>query len=301
MQKFQHMEEKRIEFLHHSLCIYVNILSTASTQNKEVKYTSSLVEKGVYQLVRTSPLNGSGDHWMDAISRPISSSLLMRKAQVQWYQVRPGLDWAHIRARARLIYNWIEPPVYVNYFDDPAKTLPKFQIAQFPAAVAGGSIMNEFAQAAALKRTTSFKEKLPANIASKLLSDERKSQFFSSTRSLGVFKKPAPAKPTTTTSEPPDEPIDPRAQVVLAIGNNTFAVNQEDPPEKKDKQQQRKSNSLRRAVQEEEEDFRQSIRVLLQELGVQPDPETKCLAKKKKPKQLPPQNDQGPPVIAWGM
>ena len=30
------MEEKRIEFLHHSLCIYVNILSSASNQDQEV-------------------------------------------------------------------------------------------------------------------------------------------------------------------------------------------------------------------------------------------------------------------------
>jgi hypothetical protein len=35
-QKFQEMEEKRIEFLHHSLCVYVNILQTVTDQEREV-------------------------------------------------------------------------------------------------------------------------------------------------------------------------------------------------------------------------------------------------------------------------
>lgn len=36
LQKFQEMEEKRIEFIHHSFSIYVNILSTSTNQNQEV-------------------------------------------------------------------------------------------------------------------------------------------------------------------------------------------------------------------------------------------------------------------------
>lgn len=39
IKRFQEMEEKRIEFLHHSLCVYVNILSTASGQDQEVSDT----------------------------------------------------------------------------------------------------------------------------------------------------------------------------------------------------------------------------------------------------------------------
>lgn len=40
-QKFQEMEEKRIEFLHHSLCVYVNILQTVTDQEREVNHDMS--------------------------------------------------------------------------------------------------------------------------------------------------------------------------------------------------------------------------------------------------------------------
>lgn len=183
---------------------------------------------------------------------------------------------------------WIEPPVYVNYFDDPAKTLPRYQVAQFPTG------HDEILSTAPLPQT-------PATISSKTTTarrtasyceprrrssqhqqrqqqhpkelpkavEERKVHLYASGSCRGEYKKPAPASRSQDVDNVDDECIDPRAQVVMAIGNNRFEVDHQQPPVS---QQQRPKPRRRRTMRtslDMEEAFNDSIRGLLQELGVQ--------------------------------
>ena len=75
------MEEKRIEFLHHSLCIYVNILSSASSQDQEVsppktsrnvQYEVMLYNKNINIYTARfffifSLMNDFGKHWINVM------------------------------------------------------------------------------------------------------------------------------------------------------------------------------------------------------------------------------------------
>jgi hypothetical protein len=49
------MEEKRVEFLHHSLCVYVNILQTVTDQEREVIHSQSS-SKGVTKMLIELPV-----------------------------------------------------------------------------------------------------------------------------------------------------------------------------------------------------------------------------------------------------
>ncbi|CAO3630982.1 unnamed protein product [Cunninghamella echinulata] len=89
-EKFQEMEEKRIEFIHHSFSIYVNILSTSTNHDQE-----------------------SYERFWKSLD-----------------QCDPQKDIAIFideKGTGGLIP---DPPVFVHYLDDPAKTLPTFHIAQ---------------------------------------------------------------------------------------------------------------------------------------------------------------------------
>ncbi|KAI9499677.1 hypothetical protein BDB00DRAFT_866537 [Zychaea mexicana] len=298
--RFQDMEEKRIEFLHHSLCIYVNILSTASGQDQES------YERFWKALDQCNP-----------------------KADIEQFIEERGTG------------NMIpEPPVYVDYNDDPAKTLPRYQIAQFTendnnftttttataiynvptsstltgtiSSVAGGAITNIIKSTA--KRSTSFCEpkrrsstrltkQLPPvvhqqpqqrssakdeQIVTRL--DNRRVNLYASVNEK--LKKPAPAAAdgtaTATTihqhchEEEEEESIDPRAQVVVSIGNNMFSVDNQhtvttDTTTTAPRRSSIRSKTKRRSTSslyhehhaDMEEAFSDSIKDLLQELGVQ--------------------------------
>ncbi|KAG2182124.1 hypothetical protein INT43_007051 [Umbelopsis isabellina] len=89
--KFQEMEEKRIEFLHHSLCVYVNILQTVTDQERESheriweRLDQCDVEKDIEHFIET---HGTGGHIP-------------------------------------------EPPAYVDFFSETRDDQPKYSIAHF--------------------------------------------------------------------------------------------------------------------------------------------------------------------------
>ncbi|KAI9307276.1 hypothetical protein BJ944DRAFT_25677 [Cunninghamella echinulata] len=89
-EKFQEMEVKRIEFIHHSFSIYINILSTSTNHDQE-----------------------SYERFWKSLD-----------------QCDPQKDIAIFideKGTGGLIP---DPPVFVHYLDDPAKTLPTFHAAQ---------------------------------------------------------------------------------------------------------------------------------------------------------------------------
>ncbi|KAI9263454.1 hypothetical protein BDA99DRAFT_510258 [Phascolomyces articulosus] len=305
--RFQEMEEARVEFLHHSLCIYVNILSSGSSQDQE-----------------------SYERFWKALDQ------FNAKADIEQFIDEMGTG--------PMIP---EPPIFVDYSDDPEKTLPRFKKAQFtendilvpayippPSAtsnlgLSGGPIASMIKSTA--KRSTSFcepkrrtstrltKQLPPVQQQQQQKSDQeqqkqqREEQIVArlDNRRVNLYasvsekpKKPAPAKNASTIASTSqqyhdlatvdhgnDEPIDPRAQVVVAIGNNMFSVdpNQSQPnistttTEKRSSVRRSsvnktKSNSntavdnLYENSADLEEAFSDSIKGLLQELGVQQHP-----------------------------
>ncbi|CAO3643982.1 unnamed protein product [Cunninghamella blakesleeana] len=88
--KFQEMEEKRIEFIHHSFSIYVNILSTSTNQNQES------YERFWKFLDQCNPQKDI-DTFIDE------------------------------KGTGGLIP---DPPLFVHYLDDPTKTLRTFRTAK---------------------------------------------------------------------------------------------------------------------------------------------------------------------------
>ncbi|KAI8084539.1 uncharacterized protein BX664DRAFT_337212 [Halteromyces radiatus] len=89
--KYQEMEEKRVEFMHHSFSVYVNILSTTTNHDQES------YERFWQALDQCDPKKDIETFIDEKGTGPMI----------------PG------------------PPVYVHYMDDPAKTLPTYHIAQF--------------------------------------------------------------------------------------------------------------------------------------------------------------------------
>ncbi|KAL1935630.1 hypothetical protein VTP01DRAFT_4770 [Rhizomucor pusillus] len=272
--KFQEMEEKRMDFIHHSLCIYVNILSTATGQDQES------YERFWKSLDRCDP-----------------------KADLQRFIDEKGTG--------PLIP---EPPMYVDYFDDPTKTLPTFQVANFAENESSKSSSSTktaiFAstsdhQSSAIKQPTkSSSTATTCQRSSTAMSDltqrpiamhtsvtnntlkskplppernadedklvekfrERRVNLYSKP-DISKIKKPAPANSANAVEKLPgvdDEAIDPRAKVMFSVGGNIFPV---DHAEHQDSVQRRVSKRLgsRRKM---DEDLNTSIRGLLQELGV---------------------------------
>ncbi|KAI8148648.1 hypothetical protein BJV82DRAFT_664006 [Fennellomyces sp. T-0311] len=256
--RFQDMEEKRIDFLHHSLCIYVNILSTASGQDQE-----------------------SYERFWKSLDQ------CNAKADIEKFIDEKGTG--------PMIP---EPPVYVSYYDDPAKTLPRYRVAQFSESdntystpVSSNDVQPSVTGMikSTTKRSASFCEpkrrssitqrvtkQLPPvrsatdeQIAARL--DSRRMNLYTST--VEQPKKPAPAKPVKSTRDlhvhQDDEAIDPRAQVVFAIGNNMFEVGQNEQEPARRRSMSKKRTSVYHHNAEMEETFSDSIKGLLQELGVQ--------------------------------
>lgn len=181
----------------------------------------------------------------------------------------------------------IEPPVYVNYFDDPAKTLPRYQVAQFPTSgndeIPSTAPLPQTPAITSAKTTTarrsasyceprrrSSQHHHPPKELPKAV-EERKAHLYASGSCRGEYKKPAPASRSQDVDHVDDECIDPRAQVVMAIGNNRFQVDHQQPPisqQQKQRPKPRRRRTMRTSL-DMEEAFNDSIRGLLQELGAQ--------------------------------
>ncbi|KAI9282972.1 hypothetical protein BC943DRAFT_362186 [Umbelopsis sp. AD052] len=89
--KFQEMEEKRIEFLHHSLCVYVNILQTVTDQERES-------HEQIWDLLDHCDVEQDIQHFIEAQG-----------------------TGNHIP----------EPPSYVDFFSETRDEPPKYSIANF--------------------------------------------------------------------------------------------------------------------------------------------------------------------------
>ncbi|KAI9315355.1 hypothetical protein BX666DRAFT_1961896 [Dichotomocladium elegans] len=270
--RFQEMEEKRIEFLHHSMCIYVNILSTTSGQEQE-----------------------SYEHFWTSLD-----------------ECDPTTDIGLFIDQKGTGNQIPEPAIYVNYFDDPQKTLPRFKTAQFLPGENQESFKYKSSAApltSKARRSMSFCEpkrrqsQRASAVSAKDLPqtvEERKIHLYHSSSSVrGEYKKPAPASNKGVSHHisglynSNDEYIDPRAQVVVAIGNNQFNVDQNMP----EQQQARRKPSRRRTVRnitsiEMEEAFNDSFRGLLQELGVH-------RTKKSEQAASGPQQEPEQPEVIW--
>ncbi|KAI9030724.1 hypothetical protein CLU79DRAFT_883874 [Phycomyces nitens] len=209
--RYQDMEEKRVEFIHHSMSVYVNILQTASGKDQE---SYELFWKSLDQC----------DSRMDIVTF------------IEEKGTGPMIP---------------EPPEYVNYLDDPAKTLPKYTIANFSDHTTAPLTQYDM-----LKKTEPNRKSMSmtslcepvANLTRALTKPrvrrkaatvgpddglmkkviERRASVYSTTpepvQEDLSYRKPGPApKPEPVLAM--DEPIDPRAQVVFSIGNNMFNVN----------------------------------------------------------------------------
>ncbi|KAL0096303.1 hypothetical protein J3Q64DRAFT_1631827 [Phycomyces blakesleeanus] len=209
--RYQDMEEKRVDFIHHSMSVYVNILQTASGKDQE---SYELFWKSLDQC----------DSRMDIVTF------------IEEKGTGPMIP---------------EPPEYVNYLDDPAKTLPKYIIANFSDHDIAPLTQNDM-----LKKVESNRKSMSmislcepvANLTRALTKPrvrrkaatigpddemmkkvlERRASTYSTTPELVQddlsYRKPGPA-PKEEPALIMDEPIDPRAQVVFSIGNNMFNVN----------------------------------------------------------------------------
>ncbi|CAO3663635.1 unnamed protein product [Umbelopsis ramanniana] len=89
--KFQEMEEKRIEFLHHSLCVYVNILQTVTDQERES-------HEQIWDLLDHCDVEQDIQHFIEA----------------------QGTG-----------NNIPEPPSYIDFFSETRDEQPKYSIANF--------------------------------------------------------------------------------------------------------------------------------------------------------------------------
>ncbi|KAG0175544.1 hypothetical protein DFQ28_008875 [Apophysomyces sp. BC1034] len=240
--KYQNMEQKRAEFIHHSLSVYVNILSTASGQDQESyeRFWKSLDQCDPEKDIETF-INEKG--------------------------TGPMIP---------------EPPEYVHYLDDPAKTLPKYQVAQFSDT----NVVE-----AAVTTAKPWKEPKVRRISTKRLPQEKNLPKTPERQPSLAYKTPTMTSDKKITKQPSrrqpmmypstsygthsqhtgfsgqqetvavDESIDPRAQVVFSIGSNLFQVSPEEPKPKR-------STSIRKNNVEKACDI--SIRDLLDQLNVEP-------------------------------
>ncbi|KAI8343359.1 hypothetical protein BC941DRAFT_411139 [Chlamydoabsidia padenii] len=287
--KYQEMEEKRVEFMHHSFSVYVNILSTATSHDQE-----------------------SYERFWNSLD-----------------QCDPKKDIAIFideKGTGALIP---DPPVYVHYMDDPAKTLPTYHIAQFPtigktattieptktspsdeSQENGGSVNDKPSSRHSYKhphstdissnitgghRSTSVRQAPQQRIAKQLPAItkkeiNRKQPGYDITPSSTIKhtdKRMTPSvsrlidsssssKEDDDIDQEDDVEIDPRAKVVFAIGNNVFEVDNKQKSNRfgqydhtKDTPLLNKSRhtSLKKNKKVDEA-FDLSIKELLEELGV---------------------------------
>lgn len=172
----------------------------------------------------------------------------------------------------------------MSYFDDPAKTLPRFQVAQFdedtrPPVRRKASVSRQVS----VERKSSIKPRTPSILkkpalapidpnvslpsstgSSPTIASKSRSFFYAEPEEEAPPKKPAPARSNSIrrSYHEQDEVIDANTQVVFSVGHNMFEVDH--------KEQAKRPHNSPRSVHQTEEAFHQSIHGLLQELGVQP-------------------------------
>ncbi|KAI9480804.1 MAG: hypothetical protein EXX96DRAFT_481550 [Benjaminiella poitrasii] len=210
---YQEMEKKKLEFIHHSFAMYVNILSSATSQDQESyeRFWKSLDQYDSTKDIQT---------------------FIMEKG------TGPKIP---------------EPEIFVDYMDDPAKTFQQHKIANFPVPpklITSPVIIEQEPQKPELtiKNTVVDKHERPM-MPSKSTSVRKKSIVRSIIKPLPSISTPlirqqktSPSSQESTTDssdedeednsrldrkkndqgEEGDIAIDPRAKVVFAIGNNMF-------------------------------------------------------------------------------
>ncbi|KAI8073095.1 hypothetical protein BC940DRAFT_290521 [Gongronella butleri] len=306
--RYQEMEEKRIDFLRHSFSLYVNILSTNNSHEQESfeRFWKSIEQCDVAQDIST------------IIDEQGTGGLIP------------------------------DPPIYVHYMDDSTKTLPTFHSAQFapatpiePVSTAIPNMHTGVVKTAAngtkkpvaSQKPNSYANKpIPKNSADiKHGQQHATSSNASASRTVKQETHPAPsnAVPRITKRLPSlkrtplsqvtreidelplqeqkqaagDDPaeqqdedieIDPRAKVVFTIGNNVFNIDQplQTPRASRASTHGNSSSSVassssassashrrsiqpasrrdRRSVRDDDHAFDASIKELLEELGVKP-------------------------------
>ncbi|KAI7868001.1 hypothetical protein BDF14DRAFT_1798612 [Spinellus fusiger] len=287
--RYQDMEEKRIDFIHQSITAYTNVLRGFSEKEQKSyeKFQKPLEECNAEQDIITF---------------------------IQEKGTGPMIP---------------DPPEYVNYYDDPVKTLPTYAEANFtdykaiqatyPAAT-HSTPTSHASKTDTLRRTMGIsslydpvahitraltKPRVRRKSATVVVAEETATQKTTDTR-LGEhkpllhstmdssqeeigFKKPRPASKPEVEVEDEDELIDPRAQVVFSIGSNMFNI---DHPSDNDHLSKGldtktdKSTTHQHNTRENNEVYDISIRDLLDQLGVS-NTDTKKEAEKSTGEGLP--------------
>ncbi|KAF1796845.1 hypothetical protein FB192DRAFT_1292287 [Mucor lusitanicus] len=218
---YQGMEKKRLEFLHHSFSMYINVLSTASSQDQESyeRFWKSLDQYDPMQDIQVF---------------------------IQEKGTGPKIP---------------EPEIFVDYMDDPAKTFQQHTIADFPVPaefMAETSPVDKPKPELTVRNptvamppsTTERRKSIIRSIIKPLPSISTPLMMRKEAeKPVKQQQQPPPppvlvvpeASPTSTTDTSEDEiespvkrnkarqdeeegdiNIDPRAKVVFAIGNNMF-------------------------------------------------------------------------------
>ncbi|EIE88280.1 hypothetical protein RO3G_12991 [Rhizopus delemar RA 99-880] len=255
---YQGMEKKRLEFLHHSFSMYINVLSTASSQDLES------YERFWKALDNYDP---EGD----------IQTFIKEKG------TGPKIP---------------EPEVFVDYLDDPSKNYEKYTLANFdcpselvadhpPKPELTVRNLTEETNVPIVERKQSIVRNAikPLPSISTPLVRSRKKSILKRSSSIKVTTKEEQQKPelqqqqqdkkegveTKSTDENGDIKIDPRAKVVFAIGNNMFDLGNlaaAEEPKKNNTKAFRRRSTVRQRQADLDPSINFSYQSLLEELGI---------------------------------
>ncbi|KAG2188894.1 hypothetical protein INT44_004034 [Umbelopsis vinacea] len=265
--RYQEMEEMRIEFLRESFMTYVNIVSGLSVDERE-------------SLERITNCVGRTD-----ITQDIDSF-------IDEQGTGPMIP---------------EPPVYTNFFADRPEPIPKYQIAKFaPITVPDNTKFNDTRQSSfsqyseqvpALPPKSPREPAIKSPIAKMIKDDkatekllQRRANLYSSTDKTMPKTTPVPPPPPSKSKskkaipiinlpgddnqsdDNDDHDVDPRANILVNLGGNVFEIdNTEGDDSSLDTltaAQERRTKRRAPQTQRLDEAFDVSISDLLQELGV---------------------------------
>ncbi|KAG1053885.1 hypothetical protein G6F43_004066 [Rhizopus delemar] len=255
---YQGMEKKRLEFLHHSFSMYINVLSTASSQDLES------YERFWKALDNYDP---EGD----------IQTFIKEKG------TGPKIP---------------EPEVFVDYLDDPSKNYEKYTLANFdcpselvadhpPKPELTVRNLTEETNVPIVERKQSIVRNAikPLPSISTPLVRSRKKSILKRSSSIKGTTKEEQQKPelqqqqqdkkegveTKSTDENGDIKIDPRAKVVFAIGNNMFDLGNlaaAEEPKKNNTKAFRRRSTVRQRQADLDPSINFSYQSLLEELGI---------------------------------
>ncbi|ORE09924.1 hypothetical protein BCV72DRAFT_47294, partial [Rhizopus microsporus var. microsporus] len=264
---YQGMEKKRLDFLHHSFAMYINVLSTASSQDMES------YERFWKALDNYDP---DGD--------------------IQTFIKEKGTG-------AKIP----EPEVFVDYLDDPSTNYDKYTLASFncpnelvspvdpsttkpeltvrnpteETAPIQATMTTELVTEPERKRSIIRNRVKPLPSLSTPLTKQKKPSIIRRSSSIKVTQKEERQQQqqqtetvqpeTKSVDENGDIKIDPRAKVVLAIGNNMFDLGNlaatEEPKKPSTKLYHRRS-TIRHRNADLDPSCNFSYKSLLEELGI---------------------------------